>query len=238
MNFRKILFVAAVFSLGTMPHAGAQNINLNSDADSVSFYIGYMFGKQIAESGADINVHILSSGVRNALAKTPAKLNDQQIGAIMQRYFGELQKKTNEKNLKEGQDFLEANGKKQGVTTLPDGLQYKIIREGTGAKPQKGNDVEVVYHGTLIDGTVFDSAKERGEPVTFPVDGVIPGFSEALMLMSEGSLWEVYIPAELAYGERATGGIKPNSVLIFEIDLLKVKEGAPEDVEMMEDTTK
>ncbi|MDR1173024.1 MAG: FKBP-type peptidyl-prolyl cis-trans isomerase, partial [Bacteroidales bacterium] len=132
------------------------------------------------------------------------------------------------KNLKEGQDFLEENKKKQGVVTLPSGVQYEIVKEGTGAKPTEGDQVNVVYHGTLVDGTMFDSSRERGDTATFNVNGVVPGFKEALTLMNEGSSWKVYIPSELGYGERGAGGqIKPNSVIIFEIDLIKVNKQEP-----------
>ena len=132
--------------------------------------------------------------------------------------------KENENNLKEGEKFLEENKKKSGVVTTPSGLQYKIIKEGDGIKPSIQDNVDVIYHGTLIDGTVFDSSKERGKTESMSVSRVVAGFSEALTLMPEGSIWEVYIPADLGYGTnvRPGGLIKPNSVLIFEIDLVKV----------------
>ncbi len=234
MNYQKIFLVLAVFCQAGMTQINAQNVILPTEKDSVSFYLGYVFGKQLAESEADVNVYVMSNGLRNALAKTPINLTDREVDNLLRKYFGELQAKANEKYLEDGRKFLETNGKNPGVVTLPNGLQYKIIREGTGAKPKETDNVEVMYHGTLVDGTVFDSAKERGEPVTFPVNGVIKGFAEALMLMNEGSLWKVYIPAELAYGDSATGGIKPNSVLIFEIDLLKVTEGNAENENIVE----
>ena len=121
-----------------------------------------------------------------------------------------------------GRDIPEANKKNTEAVSLPSGLRYKILREGKGPKPTMNDQVEVMYHGTLIDGTVFDSSKERGDTLTAPVNVLVPGFSEALTLMNEGSIWEVYIPPELGYGESSIGVIKPNSVLIFEIDLLKV----------------
>ena len=129
-----------------------------------------------------------------------------------------------ENNKKKGDDYLAANKAKQGVTTLPSGLQYSVIREGKGKKPKASDEVEVHYHGTLIDGTVFDSSINRGEPVTFPVNGVIAGWTEVLQLMKEGSKWRVVIPASLAYKQRgAPPKIGPNETLIFEIELLKVK---------------
>jgi len=143
----------------------------------------------------------------------------------LNNYFMGLQARAAEKLMKEGRDFLEANGKKSGVVKLPSGLQYKVIKEGVGAKPTKEDMVDVIYHGTLIDGTVFDSAKDRGDVATFPVGNLILGFTEALTLMSEGSIWEVYIPFELGYGERGSGAIiKPYNALIFEINLVKINK--------------
>ena len=130
----------------------------------------------------------------------------------------EAKRKTDgEKNLKDGEAFLAANAKKEGVKTLPSGLQYKVLKSGSGKTPKATDTVKTHYHGTLIDGTVFDSSVERGEPVEFPVNGVIPGWTEALQLMKEGDKWQLFVPAKLAYGERGAGGkIGPNSTLIFE----------------------
>ena len=198
-------------------------VSLKTDTDSVSYYYGYFIGKQNAEQGLDqINTDALAKGWRDALNGVEIKESMEEVNMFMQRYFMNLQARTSEVTLKEGQDFLEANKKKPGVVTLPSGLQYKIIREGTGAKPGYDDMAELLYHGTLVDGTVFESSKERGDTVTFFVNGLVPGFSEALTLMTEGSIWEIYIPSELGYGERGGGQIKPNSVLIFEIDMVKV----------------
>jgi len=127
--------------------------------------------------------------------------------------------------IEQGKQFLEENGKKEGVHTLPDGLQYKVLKEGTGKKPQAADTVSVHYKGTLIDGTEFDSSYKRGQPAEFPVNRVIKGWTEALQLMPEGSKWMLYIPSRLAYGERGTPGgpIGPNETLIFEVELLKIK---------------
>ena len=134
------------------------------------------------------------------------------------------QKAAGEENLKKGQAFLAENGKKDGVKATATGLQYKVNKSGTGKTPKSTDTVKVHYHGTLIDGTVFDSSVERGEPVSFPVNGVIPGWTEALQLMKEGDKWQLYIPAKLAYGEQSPGGkIGPNSVLIFDVELLAVE---------------
>ena len=205
-------------------------VSLKTDTDSASYFIGYSFGTQIASADIeDFNINALAKGVQEALKK--GKKVDQQkmqeIQMFLNSYFMNLQTRTSEKALKEGQAFLEANKKKQGVVTLPSGVQYKIIKEGTGIKPTEEDEVDVVYHGTLTNGTVFDSAKEKGDTATFPVGRVVEGFKEALKLMNEGSIWEVYIPSELGYGPdvRPGGPIPPNAVLIFEINMVKVKKG-------------
>lgn len=235
MNFTKTIIAATILALACTPHINAQKTKLKTEADSASFYLGYSFGKQLFESGSQLGVtfdiKMLTKGLNEAFGKKPAQLDDNQINILLQSYFMKKQEEAGEKNLKEGEKFLEANGRKEGVMTTPSGLQYKVIREGTGIKPQQDDQVEVIYHGTTIDGTVFDSSRERGEPVSLTVNSVVPGFSEALTLMNEGSLWEVYIPAALAYGERGMPGtaIIPNSVLIFELELLKVNRDEPEE---------
>ena len=225
MKHLKNLFMLAILCQLGVSQTNAQKIQLATDIDSVSFYLGYTYGKQIETAGINLNVDAMASGVRDAIAKTPINLSDEEIGMFMQQFFTNLQAKMNAKYLQESMDFLAANAKKAGVVTLPSGLQYKVLREGTGAKPTMNDFVELVYHGSLIDGTVFDSSRERGDTVTFNPGQVIPGFAEALTLMSAGSKWEVYIPAELGYGENVNpaSGIKPNSVLIFEIDMVGVR---------------
>jgi FKBP-type peptidyl-prolyl cis-trans isomerase len=206
---------------------------LKSDTDSASYHIGWYYGVNMAKSDFDdININALAKGWQDAV-KDAKNLSDEEIMGKMQEaqmylndFFQKLQARAGEKALKEGQDWLEANKKKQGVVTLPSGVQYRIIREGTGIKPERVDMVDVVYHGSLTDGTVFDSSKERSDTITFSVGGVVQGFSEALSLMNEGSIWEVYIPSELGYGANPPYGssISPNSVLIFEIDMVKVKK--------------
>ena len=203
------------------------NVSLKNDTDSASYYFGYFYGKQAVSQGLDeINTDALAKGWQDAQKAVELKDSEEQVGMFMQSYFATAQTRASSKALKAGQDFLEENKKKSGVVTLPSGLQYKIIREGKGAKPSKEDQADLLYHGTLIDGTVFESSKERGDTVTFDVGNMVPGFTEALTLMSEGSIWEVYIPSELGYGEnvRPGGPIKPNSVLIFEIDMVKVNK--------------
>ena len=222
-----ILIAAALLLVSCGGGKPNYKVSLKNDTDSASYFIGCFTGYQVSSSDIDnFNVDALAKGVQDVI-KEKDKFDDQKMQEMqmfLQMYFTNLQVKSGEKALKAGQDFLEANKKKQGIVTLPSGLQYKIIKEGTGAKPESEDMVDVVYHGTLIDGTVFDSAKERGDTAALNVSGVVQGFSEALKLMSEGSIWEVYIPSELGYGENGRPGIKPNSVLIFEIDLVKIQK--------------
>ena len=207
---------------------------LKTDVDSASYYFGYYYGVNFANSDfEDFNINAMAKGMQEAL-KNGTDIDEQKMMEVqmyLNNFFMNLQTRSSDKTLKEGQDFLENNRKKSGVVTLPSGLQYKIIRDGSGVKPTIEDMVSLVYHGTLIDGSVFDSSKERGDTVLFPVGGVVLGFSEALTLMSEGSIWEVYIPAELGYGESTPDPqrIKPNSVLIFEIDMVKVNKQTDED---------
>ena len=223
-----ILIAAALLLVSCGGGKPNYKVSLKNDTDSASYFIGCFTGYQVSGSGIDnFNVDALAKGVQDAINEKD-KFDDQKMQELqmfLQMYFTNLQVKSGEKALKAGQDFLEANKTKQGVVTLPDNLQYKIIKEGTGEKPTKDDMVDLLYHGTLIDGTVFQSSKESGDTVTFDVGGVVPGLSEALTLMNEGSIWEVYIPADLGYGANPDprSGIKPNSVLIFEIDLVKIR---------------
>jgi len=206
-------------------------VSLKKEADSVSYFFGYYLGIQLSyaefEKIEDVKFNALAKGLKEAIenGKKVDEQKMQELQMYLTQFMGKMQSKASEKALKEGQDFLEANKKKQGVVTLPSGLQYKIITEGTGIKPTIEDVVDIFYHGTLIDGTEFDGNKDDDKPLTFPVSNFVPGFSEALTLMNEGSVWEVYIPSELGYGERANQRIPANSVLIFEINMVKVNKG-------------
>ena len=152
------------------------------------------------------------------------EISYQEAQTAINDFFRALQDKAGQKNREEGQAFLAANARRPEVVTLPSGLQYEVVREGTGAKPKASDTVEVHYHGTLIDGTVFDSSVRRGTPATFGVTQVIPGWVEALQLMPVGSKWKLYIPSELAYGAQGAGGaIGPHTTLVFEVELLGIK---------------
>ena len=227
-NLRKVALSAMVLATIILASCGSKpnyNVSLKNDTDSASYFLGYFYGKQITSMGLEEpNIDAIAKGWKDAKEKVELKESEQEVGMFLQNFFTELEQKVSEKSLKEGQDFLEKNKTKPGIVTMPSGLQYRIITEGSGAKPSMADNVDVIYHGTLIDGTVFDSSRDRQDTATFPVGGVVRGFSEALTLMSEGSTWEVYIPAELGYGERPQRSIKPNSTLIFEIELVKINK--------------
>lgn len=233
MKLRSFIYASALVL--TVGAAGCQNsgkkgeVTLKSKNDSVSYALGVLMGegnKQQMKSapGVDqLNKEILIAAFTQAFMGDSVQIKQDKASATIQKFFGEIQKAEGEKNQKAGEDFLAANKNKPGVVTLPDGLQYEIIKAGTGPKPKAEDEVKCHYHGTTIDGKVFDSSVERGEPANFPVNRVIPGWTEALQLMPVGSKWKLYIPAALAYGERGAGAdIKPNSTLIFEVELLEI----------------
>jgi len=230
-KFRQISVCIMLASIALLVSCGGGKPNykakLKNDVDSASYFLGYYYGMTFATSDFDdFNIDAMAKGVQEALKKGKDVDQEkmQELQMFLNMFFTNLQTRASDKALKEGHDWLEANKKKQGVVTLPSGVQYKILRDGSGAKPSKEDEVDVVYHGSLIDGTVFDSSKDRGDTATFDVSRVVSGFSEALTLMNEGSIWEVYIPSDLGYGANPPYGspIKPNSVLVFEIDLVKI----------------
>ncbi len=209
---------------------------LQSQKDKVSYSIGLNIGRKLASDlksqSIDIDSNLLTKGIQDALAGAKPLLTDQEIQETMVAFQKELVAKweeTGKKNKADGEAFLAENKKKKGVKALPSGLQYKVIKAGAGKKPKPDDTVTVNYRGTLINGTEFDSSYKRGQPATFPVTGVIPGWTEALQLMEEGAKWELFIPSNLAYGERGTGGvIGPNATLIFEIELVSIKQKTDE----------
>ncbi|HET6515196.1 MAG TPA: FKBP-type peptidyl-prolyl cis-trans isomerase [Thermodesulfovibrionales bacterium] len=214
---------------------------LKNEKDKVSYSIGVDIGARMKKQSIDVDMDILAKGLKDAYSGSKTLMTEQEVHETLAAYQKEMMAKQQErmkimgeKNKKEGEAFLAANKKKEGVITLPSGFQYKAIKEGTGKTPKATDTVTVNYRGTLIDGTEFDSSYKRGQPATFRVNGVIAGWTEALQLMKEGSKWELFIPANLAYGERGAGAaIGPNAVLIFEVELISVKpaesgEKAPE----------
>ena len=204
--------------------------SLKTDKQKFSYTAGYQIGQNLKRQNLDLDSKTYSQGVQDAIANAKPRLKPEEMQAAVQNQQKkdmEKQAAVAKKNLDAGQTFLEANKKKEGVVTLPSGLQYKVVTEGKGKQPKSTDTVVAHYRGTLINGTEFDSSYQRNEPATFPVGGVIKGWQEALPLMKEGSKWQVYIPSDLAYGPRGAGGeIGPNEVLIFDIELLSVKEAA------------
>lgn len=193
----------------------------------VSYGIAMNMGANIArQGGVEIDLAAFVIGLQDGLSGAKSRIAEKDLRAA----FETAQERAEAvaaagaaKQAEAGQKFLEENKARAGVVTTPTGLQYEVLRAGTGAKPTKDQSVEVHYHGTLIDGTVFDSSVQRGETISFPVTGVIPGWVEALQLMPVGSKWKLTIPADLAYGNRAQGAIPAGSVLVFEVELISVK---------------
>lgn len=203
-----------------------QTLTLNTSSDKLSYSLGVSIGENLKKQGLDsINTNILAAAINNVFNKDSLLINPGQANQIIQEHLQGLQGKQSEVNLKAGEKFLAENKTKEGIITLPSGLQYKVLKEGTGPQPKLTDKVMTHYHGTLVDGRIFDSSVERGEPLTFPVNGVISGWTEALQLMKVGSKWKLFIPSHLAYGERGAGGglIGPNETLIFEVELLEIK---------------
>ena len=202
-----------------------QTVNLITELDSVSYSLGVNIGGNLKKSSfEDINLYNFEAGIKDVLEKeVEPKISDNQAQAIINSYFSKKQQKESESVIEEGVNYLRENAKREGVTALPSGLQYEVINDGTGTKPTIEDNVTTHYHGTLIDGTVFDSSVDRGEPASFPVGGVIKGWTEALQLMAVGSKWKLYVPYDLAYGERGAGPqIGPYSTLIFEVELISI----------------
>ncbi|WP_342344000.1 FKBP-type peptidyl-prolyl cis-trans isomerase [Carboxylicivirga mesophila] len=193
--------------------------------NKISYALGMNLAQNLKASGIEtIEYAEFTKGLEAAFEGKETQMSADEANQTLQQFFGELQAKQAEAAIKAGQDFLAENAKKEGVVTLESGLQYEVITEGNGAKPSAADQVECHYHGTLIDGTVFDSSVQRGEPATFPVGGVIQGWVEALQLMPVGSKWRLFIPSNLAYGERGAGQhIGPHTTLVFEVELLAIK---------------
>jgi FKBP-type peptidyl-prolyl cis-trans isomerase len=211
---------------------GPASAALPTQKDKESYAIGMNWGSQLRKQSVDVNPDILVQGMKDALSGGKTLLTEDEARAALAELQTGLRakqeqrmKELGEANKKEGEVFLAANKAKEGVLTLPSGLQYKILQPGTGAKPTATDTVVCNYRGTLINGTEFDSSYKRGQPATFPVGRVIKGWTEALQLMPTGSKWQLVIPSDLAYGERGAGAdIGPNATLIFEVELLSIQE--------------
>ena len=203
---------------------------LKDQNDKASYSIGLNIGFTLKRQNLDLNADAFMAGFKDSMSGRKPLLTEQEVKDTMMAFEKDMQQKqeaAGQKSAAEGEKFLAENKTKEGVKTTASGLQYKVIKEGTGAQPKANDTVTVNYRGTLIDGTEFDSSYKRGQPATFPVSGVIKGWTEALQLMKSGSKYQRFIPASLAYGDRGAGrDIAPNSTLIFEVELLDVKPPA------------
>lgn len=229
MNFRTLILTIC-FSAMIPAATNAQDAQKpESLEDRVSYAYGLMIARQLTERGIEINLDQFTSAFKTVTAGEEPLLNEEEVSAA----FEENQKQVamsnmspaDKENMEAGEKFLEENAKKEGIKTTDSGLQYEVLKEGEGEQPAATDVVEVHYHGTLIDGTVFDSSVDRGEPTSFPLNRVIPGWTEGVQLMKEGAKYRFYVPQDLAYGERGAGAdIKPFSTLIFEVELLDIKD--------------
>ena len=192
--------------------------------DKFSYAIGLGIGQNLLSMGAQgINVEDFAQAIADVLNRKETAISHNEAREIVNKYFAELEAKMNAENIEKGKAFLAENAKKEGIITLPSGLQYQVITEGNGKKPSATDRVKCHYEGTLIDGTLFDSSVKRGQPAVFGVNQVIKGWVEALQLMSEGAKWRLFIPSELGYGAQQAGEmIPPHSTLIFEVELIEV----------------
>jgi len=203
-----------------------------SEKEKLSYSMGVATGTQLKRQEIDVDSDMFAKGIKDVISGTPLMIPEKEVQETLMNFQKDLAakqtekaKETGERNKKEGEVFLAENKKKGGVKTLPSGLQYRVIKEGTGETPKETDTVVTNYKGKLIDGTEFDSSYKRGQPATFPVKGVIKGWTEALQLMKEGSTWELFVPSDLAYGERGAGSvIGPNATLIFEVELISIKD--------------
>lgn len=229
----KILLLSLFLLIPISNLLAGEKIELKDQKDRTSYSLGINVVQTLKNQSMDMNVEAFIQGIRDAFSEGEKLMTDQEVNETLKELQTRLTAKRNEqlkeigdKNRKEGENFLEANKEKEGVITLPSGLQYKVLKEGDGDKPTYHDTVTVNYRGTLVDGTEFDSSYKRGQPAVFRVSGVIPGLSEALQLMTPGSKWQVFIPSDLAYGERGAGRIiEPNETLIFEVELISFESG-------------
>jgi FKBP-type peptidyl-prolyl cis-trans isomerase FklB len=234
----RLLLVSALL-LASAPFSTPVNAQdapaVNTDKEKISYSIGMDIGTNLKRQELDLDPATVAAGLKDALSGGKTQLTSEQVREVLTQFQQEMRAKSEartakltEKNKAEGDAFLAENKKKKGVVTLPSGLQYKILTEGKGPLPKATDTVSTHYRGTLIDGTQFDSSYDRKEPATFPVNGVIPGWTEALQLMKVGSKWQLFVPADLAYGPRGAGQvIGPNATLIFDVELLSIEKEQP-----------
>lgn len=235
MNMKKLaLPLIAASILGTSAPLMAEEeatAQFENEQAKVSYAFGVMFGQRMRNDLGEIDLDQFANGMKSAFNDEPQLLSDDEIAKILSEYQREMQQKQisdlqklSEENKKAGETFLAENKNKEGVVTLESGLQYKKLTEGKGPQPSEADTVTVHYTGSLINGEVFDSSVERGQPATFPLNGVIAGWTEGLQLMPTGSKWRLFIPADLAYGSSGNRSIGPNETLIFDVELLEIKK--------------
>lgn len=213
--------IAFIFLISLQAKAQNKTISM----DSLSYSVGILMGQNLKQQGFDgLDANSLADAIKDVLSGKELKVPEEEAQALVNNYASQKAAEKAKAARSSGNDFLSQNGSKDGITTTASGLQYEVLLAGQGRTPGPTDKVNVHYHGTLIDGTVFDSSVERGQPISFPVNGVIQGWQEALQLMKEGDKWRVYIPSDLAYGERGAGAqIPPHSALIFEVELISVE---------------
>lgn len=231
--FCSVLLLALTAACNSGSGGEAPEANLSTNIDSVSYGIGYLNGQNMLQQGmSDIEPETFMAGLQQALEEQDGQIPQNEIRQILQQYQMQARQKAQlqqqqkaQENQEKGEEFLAENKNKEGVQVTDSGLQYKVLEEGTGASPEASDSVTVHYEGTLIDGTVFDSSYERGEPATFPLDGVIAGWTEGVQLMKEGATYRFFVPSDLGYGMNVRPGspIGPNETLIFKVELLEVK---------------
>jgi FKBP-type peptidyl-prolyl cis-trans isomerase FklB len=227
MKLFTIMILAAGFMFFTgcsQQDMSGKEVQLDSQIDSVSYSLGVNIGKNIKAQGVDqLNVNALANAMNDVFGDDSLKIDEMTSNMVIQNYFENLQSSVAEKSREEGLAFMEENKGKENVVATESGLQYQVLEEGSGAIPKEDDTVTVHYEGKTLDGTIFDSSLQRGEPVSFPVNGVIQGWQEALQLMPVGSKWRIWVPSDLAYGERGAGrDIGPNETLIFDVELMSI----------------
>ena len=233
MKFKCIAVVGVLFLAGAGLVNAEENIILKDQKGKMSYSIGVEMGNKVKNMPVSVDADLVLKGVKDALSGSKLLMSEQELRDLqtaLQKEIsaksGEEKKRLGEKNKKEGEEFLAGNKKKEGVITLPSGLQYKVLKAGTGKTPTDADRVKINFRGTLIDGAEFENTyKNFRQPILFPVQGIMPGWAEALKLMQEGAKWQIFIPPALAFGERGSGTlIGPNATLILEIELVSIQE--------------
>ncbi len=231
MDFRKWILPAALGLLASFAATAQDAPELKTDKDKFSYALGMNFGENFRKQGLDLDPAVFAKAFAESFGNGKTAMSEEDMKAVLTAAAQEIRKKQAAQQAekgaaaqKEGEAFLAANKTKEGVVTLPSGLQYKVLKAGTGEKPTLDDSVVCNYKGTLINGTEFDASEKHGGPATFPVKGVIAGWTEALQLMPVGSKWQLFVPSNLAYGPQGPGDIGPNATLIFEVELLSIQK--------------